>query len=121
MNNFYVYLHRYKSGPKIGEIFYVGKGCGKRASSHCGRNAHWKNIVQKYGFTYEFAATDLSEDSAFSAEQKIIDAIGLNSLANLYTGGSGGRTPSEASRERMRQSNTVTKAELKSRGFDRTG
>jgi hypothetical protein len=121
MTNFYVYLHRYASGPKIGEIFYVGKGCGKRSISHCGRNRHWKNIVNKYGFTSELAAIDLSEDAAFSVEQKIIDDIGLDSLANLYTGGNGGRVPCEASRERMRRSNTVTKEELNARGFNRTG
>jgi len=67
MTTFYVYLHRYASGPKLGQIFYVGKGCGKRASSRCGR------------------------------------------------------TPSEASRERMRQSNKVTVDDMKARGFDRTG
>lgn len=121
MTDFYVYLHRYATGPKVGEIFYVGKGRGKRAASQCGRNPHWKNIVNKYGFTYEFAKTCLTEDVAFAYEQEIIDAIGLNNLANLYTGGSGGRAPSETSRERMRKSNTATKEELKSRGFDRTG
>lgn len=121
MANFYVYLHRYASGPKLGEIFYVGKGCGKRSTSRCGRNQYWKNIVNKYGFACELAAFDLSEDAAFSVEQKIINDIGLDTLANLYTGGNGGRIPSEASRERMRLSNTVTKAELKARGFDRTG
>ena len=121
MNNFYVYLHRYASGPKIGEVFYVGKGCGKRASSNCGRNPYWKNIVNKYGFVYELAASDLTEDAAFSIEQKTIEDIGLDALANLYTGGNGGRSPSEKSRERMRRSNTVTKDDLKARGFDRTG
>lgn len=121
MTNFYVYLHRYASGPKTGQIFYVGKGCGKRAASRNGRNAYWNNIVRKYGFTYEFAENNLSDDAAFSIEQKLIDEIGLDSLANLYTGGNGGRSPSEESRERMRRSNTATKAELKARGFDRTG
>ena len=71
MNNFYVYLHRYASGPKIGEVFYVGKGCGKRASSYCGRNPYWKNIVNKYGFVHELAASDLTEDAvrAFARER----------------------------------------------------
>lgn len=121
MTNFYVYLHRYASGPKHGEIFYVGKGRGKRSTSRNGRNSYWKNIVNKYGFTCELAAIGLTEDIAFSIEQKIIDSIGLEALANLYTGGNGGRSPSEVSRERMRRSNTVTKSQLKARGFDRTG
>lgn len=102
-------------------VFYVGKGCERLSQSHCGRNPYWKNIVNKYGFVYELAANDLTEDASFSIEQKTIDDIGLDALANLYTGGNGGRSPSEKSRERMRRSNTVTKDDLKARGLTEQG
>lgn len=49
MANFYVYIHRYASGPKIGEIFYVGKGCGKRSTSHGDDAVRWLSRAGRVG------------------------------------------------------------------------
>lgn len=44
--DFYVYVHKKKTN---GEVFYVGKGSGKRAWSAFGRNSLWKRTADKYG------------------------------------------------------------------------
>ena len=43
---FYVYLHKKPNG----QIFYVGKGKGYRATQKSNRNAYWKRVVDKYGY-----------------------------------------------------------------------
>ena len=42
---FYVYVHRYASGPRGGQVFYVGKGDGRRAFVKSGRNIKWSRTV----------------------------------------------------------------------------
>lgn len=140
MPKFYVYLHRYATGPKRGEIFYVGKGCGNRARIGTTRTQHWKNIVSKYGCEIEIAVSNLTEDHAFELEALITETIGLDGLANMCLGGGGtaGRpmtadnlaklidarrsyVPTEDSRAKMRKSNTMNADDLKARGLDRTG
>jgi len=49
----YIYLHRRND---TGEVFYVGKGTGKRATETHSRNSHWHNVVNKAGFTAEIIA-----------------------------------------------------------------
>ena len=49
-NNFYVYVHR---TADTGRIFYVGKGTKNRAWTKGSRNLHWRNIVNKHGYTVE--------------------------------------------------------------------
>ena len=48
--DFYVYVHKKKSN---GEVFYVGKGSGKRAWSSFGRNEIWQRTANKYGLKFE--------------------------------------------------------------------
>ena len=48
--DFYVYVHKKKTN---GEVFYVGKGSGKRAWSAFGRNSLWKRTADKYGWLVE--------------------------------------------------------------------
>jgi hypothetical protein len=50
---YYVYVHRYASGPKEGQVFYVGKGSGDRAFITKRRNPHWTRIFSKYGRTVD--------------------------------------------------------------------
>jgi hypothetical protein len=86
---FYVYVHRYASGPKQGEVFYVGKGKGKRQFSMSGRSCFWKNIADKNGFTSEIVMRFDSEACAFSFERALIKYYGRRKLCNLTDGGEG--------------------------------
>ena len=86
---FYTYAH-YKTGT--GEIFYIGKGKGKRYLSKTGRkNPHWHSIVNKYGFTSEILANWDTEEEAFEHEKLLIACfkdMGFK-LSNLTNGGDG--------------------------------
>ena len=85
MNNYYVYLHKTKSGIP----FYVGKGKGKRAYS-TDRNKDWKALVDRIGqYDVEIAYNNLSEDESFEIEKRLIAEIGVNNLTNMTTGGEG--------------------------------
>ena len=87
-SNFYVYEH-IKADTK--EIFYVGKGCGKRARTKSYRNKYWHNIVNKHGFEVRFLAKNVDEEFAFLIEQERIDQlkrIGVK-ICNLTDGGEG--------------------------------
>lgn len=101
---FYVYLHCKPDGTP----FYVGKGCGKRASTVWNnRNRHYKFIVKKYG--RENIKVSVipceSEADAFSQEIQLIKAfrdLGYE-LANKTDGGEGavGATRSEETKLKM--------------------
>lgn len=89
--NFYVYLHRKKT---TGEVFYVGKGRGRRAFDSKMRNRHWHFVANKHGFTVEFAQSGLQEWAAFEIESQLIALygrldLGLGSLVNYTDGGDG--------------------------------
>lgn len=86
---FYVYVHRYASGPKEGQVFYVGKGSGDRVKIKRGRNPHWGNVVKKYGYTYEVLMSFEIEDCAFSIERALILFYGRKNLTNKTDGGEG--------------------------------
>jgi hypothetical protein len=91
-NNFYVYCHRKKTD---GKCFYVGKGIGYRYKNHHNRNNHWKNIVNKHGFTWEILINNISEEKAFELESEICKQIGYENLCNLNEEkGNGGWTRS---------------------------
>lgn len=86
---YYVYLHKKLNG----EVFYVGKGKGKRAYSTHNRNRHWTNIANKYNFTVEIVMSDLQEWYAFELEKDLISYYGLKedggTLVNITHGGGG--------------------------------
>lgn len=95
---FYVYVHRRND---TGAIFYVGKGCGKRATKKLDRSDWWKSIEAKHGRTIEIIKRGMNEQDAFDLEQWIIESIGRDSLCNLRDGGSGGIEPSAETRRKM--------------------
>lgn len=99
-NIFYTYAHR---RGDTGEVFYVGKGKGKRAWSERSRNAHWRNIVAKCGFTVQLISTELNEFDALSHECELVDIFKLANfpLCNQTAGGDGLRNPSDATRDKM--------------------
>lgn len=70
---FYVYLHRKKT---TGEVFYVGKGKGKRIRDNSRRNAAWHNIVKSCGIIREYYMCGLQEWYALELEANLIDYYG---------------------------------------------
>lgn len=113
-SRFYVYLHLKPSG----EIFYVGKGTGKRAWSRNLRNRHWRHIVDCHGFVVKIHADGLTESQAFELEKQLIKSHKETSkLANVTDGGGGvsgshvnlGVPKTEAHKEKLRKINTGKK------------
>jgi hypothetical protein len=68
-NNFIVYIH---IRPDINEPFYIGKGVPGREIRTCGRNQHWKNIVNKNNGVFEVKILfeGLSEEEALLKERE---------------------------------------------------
>lgn len=114
--SFYVYEH---VRPDTGEVFYVGKGKGKRALQFKrGHNQHYNGVVARLAdvglaVTVVMVATDLTEDYAFRLERERIAywrALGVG-LSNRTDGGEGtaghvsplkGKPPSPSVVERLR-------------------
>jgi hypothetical protein len=89
MNNCYVYIHYRNDNNKP---FYVGKGKGKRYLSKSSRNPHWKNIVNKVGYTIRIIENFLTEKEALQREKDYIKLFGRENLTNMTDGGEGGDT-----------------------------
>ncbi len=88
-NKYYVYIHRRND---TNDVFYVGKGNGRRANSKHRRSDWWNSIVAKAGgFTVEFAEKEMSEESAFDLEIELIKFYRENgyTLCNHTDGGEG--------------------------------
>jgi hypothetical protein len=95
LNRFYVYE---LSDPRTGAVFYVGKGCGNRATRHLadarnGRigNARKHSVIAEIldeGLepTVTIVADNLSEGDAFSIERDRIRFHGYISLTNIQPG-----------------------------------
>jgi len=89
---FYVYVHRYASGPKQGEVFYVGKGSGGRCNlTKHSRSIWWTNVFHKYGRTVEIIKSGMSEDCAMTYEKILINALRKSGkkIVNIADGGRG--------------------------------
>ena len=101
-NKFYVYLH---TRNDTGEVFYVGKGCGKRAWWKNGRNKHWHFIVNKAGYDVHIYEGNLSEHDAFNIEKERIQFYGRKNLCNYTDGGeaTSGVKKTEAQKLKMRE------------------
>ena len=86
--NFYIYQHR---KADTNEIFYVGKGKGRRFNQLFGRNQYWHRVVNKHGFVSEIIKNNLDEELAFIAEMECIDIYKKRgfSLVNATNGGEG--------------------------------
>lgn len=84
MKEYYVYIH-YLVDNK--EIFYVGKGTGKRAWSKSSRSLEWKE------YNVWIIKTFHSEEEAFQEEIRLIDFFKNDptfNLVNKQAGGKGG-------------------------------
>ena len=90
----YVYGH-YKADTN--ELFYIGKGMGKRAYQKTNRNIHWKRVVKKHGLVVKILEDDLTEEQAYEKEKQLIAEVGLENLTNIVEGGKG-MTSSDAQR-----------------------
>jgi hypothetical protein len=88
-DRFYVYEHRRKD---TGSIFYVGKGCGRRAWVTQHRSKFWWHVVKKSGgYDISIIANSLPEELAHLCEMERIDQnrrLGKR-LCNLTDGGEG--------------------------------
>lgn len=85
---FYTYAHIRKD---TNQIFYIGKGCGRRVNRKEARNEHWHNIVKKHGFDSIILANWENEKDAFLHEKLLIDCfrkMGVK-LVNQSDGGDG--------------------------------
>ena len=90
--DFYVYAHKRAT---TGEIFYIGKGNGRRAYDKQMRNRYWHHIVNKNGYTVEIVQDGLQEFAALELERDLIALHGrkdckLGPLVNGTEGGDGG-------------------------------
>jgi hypothetical protein len=89
-HNFYVYAH-YKPDYNI---FYIGKGHGRRAWRTDNRGEFWNNTVRKHGgYHIVLLHEHLTEDEAFQKEKEEIEFWGRRKdggfLINLTDGGDG--------------------------------
>lgn len=85
MKDYYVYLHRKATD---GEVFYVGKGRGRRAYLMDSRSDFHKRVVSKYGVKVEIVEDHLQEWYAYELEQNLISYYGkridgTGSLVNI--------------------------------------
>ena len=78
MSKYYVYSHRRKS---TNEIFYIGKGCGRRAKCK-NRNDKWSKI-SAHGYTIDYLITGLNEEEAFELEELCIEFLKPSCNFNL--------------------------------------
>jgi group I intron endonuclease len=117
MNNkvqktYYVYLHLRPNTTDVFGVFYVGKGCGRRAnqmSAEKGRNKYHQRIVKKYGpenIVVKILKCE-SDDHAKKMEILMISSLrrmGVT-LTNMTDGGEGvvGFKHSEDAKERIRK------------------
>lgn len=100
-NRFYVYEHL---KPNTGEVFYIGKGCDKRAFQKRSRNNHWNNIVNKYGLEVNIVYNNLTNSEASQKEIDLIDFYGLNNLCNMTQGGDGCASLKQESKDKISNS-----------------
>jgi len=99
---FYVYQHL---KADTGEIFYVGKGMGRRAFDKFHRSIYWKRIEAKHGVRVEFIKQAITELESIQLEIQTIYTYrraGLD-LINMTDGGDGttGYSHTEDHRKKM--------------------
>jgi len=87
-NKYYIYAHLRNDTNKI---FYIGKGCGKRAYIKSNRSLYWKRIVEKYGYSVTILLDNLNENESYKYEMYYIDIEKKkgNCDANFTNGGDG--------------------------------
>jgi len=85
---FYVYVHR---RADTGEVFYIGKGSGRRAWATQYRTDYWRRVKDKYGIVIEILEWFDKEEDAFRNEKSLIAqhrAMGAR-ICNITDGGEG--------------------------------
>ena len=82
---FYTYAHLRND---TSQIFYIGKGVGRRMYRKEARNFHWHNIVNKVGYTPMLLAKWNTEHEAYEHEKFLIQCL-KKSLVNQSLGGDG--------------------------------
>ena len=87
-NIYYVYEHIRLDTQ---QVFYVGKGKGKRAWKRNSRNYHWSNIISKTEYKAKIVQDCMTEEDAFLLEMWLIAKLRHEgvSLANKTDGGEG--------------------------------
>lgn len=84
---YYVYAH---VRPDTNEVFYIGKGTGKRAQIQAGRNERWTRTVAKVKtYSIIYLEKGLTHEAACQREQFFIAAYKSKSLVNMTAGGEG--------------------------------
>ena len=79
MNKYYVYGHYFKNDN---ELFYVGKGSGKRLNKSSDRSSVWKAATFNKEWYAKIIAEFLSEEEALDLESKIISET--QALVNVH-------------------------------------
>jgi len=113
---YYVYQH---SKADNNQVFYIGKGKGKRFKENRKRNDFWHRVVNKHGYIPKIIVNNLDEELAFLCEVEVIDLykrLGFQ-LVNATNGGEGasGYKHSEEHKNKMK-GNDFWKL-VKSNGF----
>lgn len=89
---YYVYLH---TRLDTGEVFYVGKGKGRRATTRWSRNVWWNRVAAKAEWISSIVQDGMSESDAHLLEMWLIAKFrhcGV-SLCNIDDGGGGRASP----------------------------
>lgn len=102
MNNYYLYYHYTLD---TNELFYIGRGKGRRAIATAPRNVWWKRKVAKHGFRSELILIELTTKEANFWEIEMIRFHRERGdiLVNLTSGGEGtaGWIPSAETRAKL--------------------
>jgi hypothetical protein len=115
-----VYIHKKPDN----EVFYVGIGVTrKRAKSVYGRNKHWHNVVNKFGFSVEILFDDVDYETAKDCERYLIKYygrrdLGLGTLVNFTDGGEGFANMPE--KERLKRSKRMSEYNKNSKDYSFT-
>ena len=115
---FYVYRHLRDDSN---EIFYVGKGMGRRAFDKSHRSKFWKNIVAKHGVRVELVKEGITESESIQLEIQTIDEYrraGIK-LINMTDGGDG--TTGYSHTEEHRRKMSALQAGASNPRFGKTG
>lgn len=102
-NVYYVYAWYYN---ETGEIFYIGKGKGKRCFERkTSRNAYFKNIVNSSDVNVKILINNLTNEEALNIEKQLIHEHWNKGecKANFHEGGCGGYTGKYDDPERSRK------------------
>lgn len=116
-SDYYTYLHRTSSG----QVFYVGKGRGKRAFSRHSRNPWWVHVINKHGLRVEVVLSDVGEADALAHERFLVASFRVLGarLVNMTEGGDS--APSKSIEVRAKISAALAGKPKAKRCRERTG